>query len=124
MESVSFSAKAKVPSVGEFAKRFPMYGPFAEGGGKFLFELITNPESHFRLRVATEDLGFPAVAGIARCCHEEALRRKVQWSGYLKQYIGAVVCMSMEANGFRKTGTKRTVPHPNFTKGEVYIRAS
>ena len=40
-----------------------------------------------------------------------------------KQFIGAVVCSLMEANGYEKTGKKRSIPHNAFTKGEVYARS-
>ena len=124
MKSEMFSCKVNVPTLDEFAEAFPHYGPFSRGAGRFLFDLITSPEAHVRLSVVSEELNLPAVAGIGKRCHAEARRHKVLWNGYLKQFIGAVVCSSMEANGFEKTKVKKAVPLPMFTKGEVYRRAS
>jgi hypothetical protein len=74
-----------------------------------------------RARVATTDLDLPAVAGVAKLCYRTVIEQNsLEWNGFLKQFIGAVVCTLMEANGFEKTGTKRAIPHREFTKGEFY----
>lgn len=79
------------------------------------------PESFNNARVATLVFGLPAVAGIAEACWQAVQQQNdIEWRDFVKQYIGALVCTLMEANGFEKTGEKRAVPHPKFTKGEVY----
>jgi hypothetical protein len=121
MKTESFELPVRLLSVDEFAARFPQYGQFARTDGQFLFELLMSPASYDQARVATSHLDLPAVAGVAKICYQAVQAQTVvEWRGFLKQFIGAVVCALMEANGFEKTGTKKAVPHPAFTKGEFY----
>lgn len=70
------------------------------------------------------NLEMPAVAGIARSCYQQIqVQKEVSFSNFTKQFMGALVCTLMEANGFRKTGRKKAIPHPMFTKGEFYVLA-
>jgi len=102
-------------------ERFPQYGNYAKTEGRFLYERIVSPDCYNSARVATRDLDLPTVAGIAKVCYKTVLDQgTLEWRGFIKQFIGAVVCKLMEENGFVKTGVKKSVPHPNFTKGEVY----
>ncbi len=120
MRTKQLTLTANFPSLAEFAERFPQYGPFAREEGRFLFDLIMTVENYNRMQVLTE-ASFPAVAGVAEICYEEINRvGSVQISGYIKQFIGAVICCLMEFNNYKKTGIKRAVPHAKFTKGEVY----
>ena len=115
----------QLPSVDEFAQRFPQYGGYARGDGEFLFRVVMTPESFNYARVATLVFGLPAVAGVAEACVAAVEQQNVvEWRDFIKQYIGALVCVLMEANGFEKTGVKRAVPHKKFTKGEVYHLAA
>ena len=110
-----------IPDLDEFKQRFPQYGSFARGDGSILFNHIMTPHSFIRAMVASE-LGLPAVAGVAKSCIQIIKQNStLLLSGHVKQFIGAITCSLMEANGFRKTGTKRSIPHPGFTKGEFYI---
>ncbi len=121
MDMQTYSTQVNVPDVNDLAALYPQYAPFARADGKFIFELIASPASYINARMATEELGLPAVAGVAKICHEAVQAQTVvAWNSYLKQYIGAVVSMLMQANGFQKTGIKKAIPHPAFTKGEVY----
>lgn len=123
MTTQTVSLQVQIPSQDEFARRFPQYGPFAAGEGRFLFDVVMGPTSFLCARVATEELDLPAVAGVAKTVYEATSRQAaVPWSGFLKQYIGALVCTLMEANGFEKTGAKRAIPHEAFTRGELYRR--
>jgi hypothetical protein len=120
MVSKKITISVNLPSTDDFAKGYPQYGPFAKGNGYFIFETIMTPQNFLSAKVCTE-LGFPAVAGVAESCLKAIEKQDaIEWGGFLKQFIGAVVCTLMEANGFRKTGKKKAVPHPAFTKGEVY----
>jgi hypothetical protein len=122
MKSVTYSLEVKLPSIEEFSKRFPQYGNYARGEGNFLYERIVSPDCFNYARVATVELKLPAVAGIAEICYQLVKNKKnVEWTGFIKHYIGAVVCTLMEANGFNKTGQKKSVPHSDFTKGEFYL---
>jgi hypothetical protein len=115
-----------VPSVADFSERFPRYGNFAANQGQFLFNLLMTPQSYVAAEVATVDLDRPAIAGVAKRIRQTvrqipADQRPRKW-GALKQFAGAVVCALMEANGFRKTGLKRSVSIRGFNRGEVYRR--
>lgn len=118
-----FKHTVNVPTVDELSHSYPHYKPFAEGEGKRLFELLTAPLQHLKARFATEDLGLPAVAGVANDCELYCNESGTQMTPFVKQFIGAVVCVSMERNGFKKTGIKRSIPHKAFNKGEFYERS-
>jgi hypothetical protein len=120
MQKQSVNLEAQIPDLNDFGERFPQYGPFARNEGNFIFNTIMNPFSFFRARFATE-MNLPAVSGIAEICfHETTQQNIIPFNGFLKQYIGALVCSLMEANGYSKTGTKKAIPHHAFTKGEFY----
>jgi hypothetical protein len=120
---LSYVVPVNVPSLEEFEDRYPQYGPFARGAGRPMFDAMVKPESFVAARIATEELDLPAVAGVATCARRIADAHLIKWSSFLKQFIGAVMCSSMEANGFKKTERKRAIPHKDFTKGEVYAKA-
>jgi len=120
MQKQSVSLEAQIPDLDDFEGRFPQYGPFARNEGKFIFEVIMNPLSFFRAKFATE-MSLPAVSGIAEICfNATAQQNAIPFNSFLKQYIGALVCSIMEANGYSKTGKKKAIPHHAFTKGEFY----
>ena len=120
MQSQSISLSVQIPELNDFEARFPQYGPFARGNGSFIFNLIMDPMSFFRCKFATE-LNLPAMAGIAETCYFATSQQKVvPFDGFLKQFIGALVCNLMETNGFSKSGKKKSVPHHEYTKGEFY----
>ena len=112
MQVQPFHLSVNLPTVDDFAARYKQYGQFARGDGHFVFALLVSPTSFVRAQVATVDLDLPAVAGVAKICYEAVqAQTRIEWSGFVKQFIGAVICCLMEANGFKKTGTK---------KGEMY----
>jgi hypothetical protein len=120
MQKQSINLEAQIPDPNDFEKRFPQYGPFAHNEGAFIFNIIMNPFSLFRAKFATE-MNLPAVSGIAELCyHATAQQKIIPFNGFLKQYIGALVCTLMEANGYSKTGKKKAIPHHAYTKGEFY----
>lgn len=123
MQVQPFNLLVNLPSVDDFAAHYKQYGQFARGEGHFLYTLLISPASFVRAQVATVDLDLPAVAGVAKLCHQAVqAQTDVEWSGYVKQFIGAVVCCLMEANGFQKTGVKKAIPYHAFTKGEMYTQ--
>ena len=118
MSSIAkFETSVVIPNVNDFASSYPHYKNRATTTGKVFFDLVMTPESFLKAACATDDLDLPGVAALAKQCFEAA---GGSLSGTDKQYIGALVCALMEANGYRKTGTKRAIPHKAFTKGEVY----
>ena len=120
METKSYSQPVNLPTLEEFQEKYSSYGKFAGGEGRPLFEHIVSPKSFIYAMVATT-LGHPAVAGIADDCFVFVNQTgTTEWRNFTKQFIGAVVCSLMEANGYQKTGKKKSVPHPAFTVGEFY----
>lgn len=117
MKVERFELKVRVPTVAEFAAVFPQYGNIAEGRGKGLWALVMRPASFVACKVVTERLGLPAVAGIAAECSAAGGGRL---SAVEKQFVGALVRVLMEANGFKKTGVKRSISEAGWSRGEVY----
>jgi hypothetical protein len=116
-----FVLSVHLPTMEEFAERFPQRARYARNEGEFLFSVVMTPESFNNARVATLVFHLPAVAGVAETCWQAVQQQNaIEWRDFVKQYIGALVCALMEANGFEKTGEKRAVPHQKFTKGELY----
>ena len=116
---------ANIPDLEDFEKKYPPYKGIAKGEGKVFFEAIMTPLSFHKCKCATE-FNFPAVLGVAESCLNVARQsgfNDLKIENYLKQFIGAVVCVLMESNGFAKTGKKKSVPHHAFTKGEFYSSA-
>lgn len=121
MGTKEFRREVVCPSVQDFAKKYPQYAPFAMSEGHELFNLLTNPESFVKM-AAVSDLGLAALYGIAESCSELAQSQNKPLTNFTKQYIGAVVCCLMESNGYKKTGRKKSINHPDFTKGEIYSK--
>ena len=120
METRQFSISVNLPTIDEFEERFPQYGNYARNEGNLLFARIVSPESFINAKAATQSR-LPAVAGIADDCYKLVIQNgSIEWRGFTKQFIGAVVCKLMEDNGYKKTGIKKSIPHPEFTKGEFY----
>ena len=121
METRTYSISVNLPTIDDFINHFPHYGNFARKEGRFLFERIISPDSFNNATVITKTLELPAVTGIAEICYQLVLDNgTIEWSNFVKQFIGAVVCELMEANGYKKTGIKKSIPHKKFTKGEFY----
>jgi hypothetical protein len=122
VKATTYTLPVNVPSLEDFASsRFKQYGNFAQGEGRYLFDLIMSPESFNTARIATLTFNLPAASGVAESCYQAALREsKANLRNFDKQFIGAVICVLMESNGFEKTGKKKAIPHSAFTKGEMY----
>jgi hypothetical protein len=121
MQVQTFQMQVNVPDVNDFAAEYPQYGPKARNDGQFLFDLIMTPESFVNARAAVVNHDLPAVSGVAKTCYDAVqAQMAVQWDGYLKQFIGAVVSTLVVANGFKKTESKKAVPHHAFTKAEMH----
>lgn len=121
MQVQTFQTQVNIPEVKDFAAEYPQYGPMARNDGQFLFELLMTPESFVNARAAVVNHDLPAIAGVAKACYNAVqTQTAVQWNSYLKQFIGAVVSTLMVANGFKKTGSQKAVPHHAFTKAEMH----
>lgn len=121
MQTQNFHIQAIIPDIADFAAAYPQYGPMARSQGQFLFTLLMTPSSYNNAYCAVINHDLPAVAGVAKDCYNAVQAQTgVSWNGYLKQYIGALVSTLMLANGFKKTNTKKSVPHHAFTKAEIH----
>jgi len=119
MNTETYQLSTCIPTWEEFADRFPQYKLYAKKGGERIFKVLLTPEAFVFSKVATS-MGLPAVAGVAERVMLEAQHQGKILSAFDKQFVGAVVCVLMEANGFEKTGKKKAIPHQAFSKGEVY----
>jgi hypothetical protein len=108
------------PTVDDFVVSYRNFTPLArDPKTQGLFAYLTSPEGYLDAVGATR-LELPAVAGVAQRCFELARDADLPWDLKTRQFIGALVCTVMAANGYRKTGSKKAVPHPAFRIGEVY----
>ena len=84
-----------------------------------LFEKLMSPKALIMARAATE-MNLPAVQGIADLCNDEfSLAIKKRAKKFISQFVGAVVCLLMEANGYTRSGKKNRLiiaifPRANF----------
>lgn len=123
MKASTYTEKINIPSADDFAIRYPQYAPFALADGKMLFEKLMSPRALIMARAATE-MNLPAVQGIADLCNEEfssVIKKRAK--NFISQFVGAAVCLLMEANGYTRSGKKKSVNHCNFSKSEFYVPA-
>ena len=107
-----------------FLRKYPRFKKFAHGDGKALFDEIMKKEVFIEASVLA-NYGYPSVLAVAKKCHEIIVNSDdLNADSLIKQFIGSVICTLMEANGYKKTGTKKSVPHELFSVGEFYERNS
>ena len=109
--------QVEVPTLADFGARYRQYGSRAAGVGKPLYDLVMCPETFVAAAVVTDRLGLPAVAAIAE---EVSSLLGGAMQSIDKQFVGALICSLMLANGYVKTGRKRAIPQKGWSKGEVY----
>ena len=123
MDIQDLSISVNIPTIEDFLTEHSNYSNLARVELNYLFKLVMSAESFWLASVVTDELDLPAVAGIAKRCSDiidtHAEQKPV---GLVNQFIGAAMSCLMQANGYEKTGIKRAIPHPRFTKGEVYRR--
>jgi hypothetical protein len=122
MKTKVFSREINIPELKEFTVRYPQFAGLAKGEGKFLFEIVMKPETFIQAMILTE-YGMPAVTSVAELCFNEAKKRRTfKFTGRVKQFIGAMVAYLMSANGYIKTGRKKSIIHRAYTRGEFYVK--
>jgi len=122
MKKKTYSKEISLPELKEFATAFPQFAGLANGEGRFLFDIVMKPETFIQAMVLTE-YGMPAVTSVAELCYNEAKKIKsFKFSARVKQFIGALVASLMAANGYVKTGRKKSIIHRAYTRGEFYIK--
>ena len=122
MKTKVFSREINLPELKEFTARYPQFAGLAKKDGKFLFDIVMKPETFIQAMILTE-YGMPAVTSVAELCFNEAKkRRSFKFTGRVKQFIGAMVASLMAANGYIKTGRKKSIIHRAYTRGEFYVK--
>jgi hypothetical protein len=122
MKAKVYSREINIPEIKEFASTYPQFAGLAKGEGKFLFDIVMKPETFIQAMILTE-YGMPAVTSVAELCYNEAKKRRTfDFTGRVKQFIGAMVASLMAANGYLKTGRKKSIIHRAYTRGEFYTK--
>jgi len=122
MKKKTYSKEIYLPELKEFAAHYPQFAGLASGEGKFLFDIVMKSETFIQAMILTE-YGMPAVTSVAELCYNEARKKKgFQFTGRVKQFIGAMIASLMSANGYIKTGRKKSIIHRAYTRGEFYVK--
>ena len=66
----------------------------------------------------------PAISGLAEQISQWTERRGDSLTNNQKQLFGRFVMALMTANGYEKTGFKRAIGVPGWTRGELYRKQS
>ena len=122
MKTKTYSKAINIPELKEFSAIYPQFAGVAKGEGKFLFDIVMKPETFIQAMVLTE-YGMPAVTSVAELCFNEAKKRRgFRFTGRVKQFIGAMIASLMTANGYKKSGRKKSIIHRAYTRGEFYVK--
>ena len=122
MKTKTYSKEIRIPELKEFSAAYPQFAGLATGEGKFLFDIVMKSETFIQAMILTE-YGMPAVTSVAELCYNEAKkRRNFKFTSRVKQFIGAMVSSLMIANGYLKTGRKKSIIHRAYTRGEFYVK--
>ena len=113
-----------VPAQGsEFRLKYRNFAPIMDRADLDLWAELNNEVAFSHMRSATECWDYPAVAGITKQVAPILEQFSTAEQNHIKKAIGAMVCCIMEANGYIKTETKRSVPPIPcrvFSRAEVY----
>jgi len=122
MKTKTYTKEIRIPELKEFAAAYPQFAGMTKIDGKFLFDIVMKPETYIQAMILTE-YGMPAVTSVAEVCYNEAKKRKgFNFTGRVKQFIGAMIASLMTANGYKKTGRKKSIIHRAYTRGEFYVK--
>lgn len=109
----------------EFKNRYRIFAKVLDENAFDFFAHLNTEDSFTAMRVVTECLDAPALAGIVKSVTQAVLDTPAEHVDRLKMAIGALVSFIMTTNGFRKTGKKKAVPPVLiriFRSGEVFER--
>jgi len=118
-ETIRFDVE--LPSPSDFVRKYPHYTA-VQGTERRLFDLIMTSRNFVRAAIVTDVLALPAVSAVADDV-ASAFQGRKDWD-FVKQLSGAIVCALMEENDYVKSGNKRSVSLPGWSKGEVYKKRS
>jgi hypothetical protein len=92
---------------------------------KYLFKLITEPESIFSALVIVEETGSsPIMVFEPRISNAISIGAIEPLDSHEKQFVGTVACTIMESNGWKKTNTKQRFSAGIFRSAEKYEKAA
>ena len=122
MKTKIYSKEIHIPEFKEFEVSYPQFSELAKNECRFLFDIVMQPETFIQAMVLTEH-GMPAVTSIAEVCFDQAKKRNgFIFTGRVKQFIGAMIASLITANGYNRTGRKKSIIHHAYTRGEFYIK--
>lgn len=123
MNTQEYRRTVVIPGIDNFLKAYPRFKEFVQGTGGELYAAIMQPAVFIRAEAAAE-FGYPSVLAVAEISQNFWRKHNIDpRDSFSKQCVGSAICLLMEVNGYRKSGTKKSVPHPAFTSGEVYLSA-
>ena len=113
-----YQKQVKLPSTKDFIARYPHYA-VVETGERKLFDAVVTAENFIRAAAVTDSLQLPAVSAVADLVRNTCgVRGKLR--GFQKQLAGAIICILMQENGYKKTGQKRSISRAGWSRGELY----
>ena len=118
MHIESYQKNVKLPSTKDFVARYPHYS-VVETGERKLFDTIVTAENFIRAAAVTDSLQLPAVSAVADLVRNTCGARG-KLLGFQKQLAGAIICVLMVENGYKKTGQKRSISRQGWSRGELY----
>ncbi len=122
MKKKTYSKEIFIPELKGICSDIPAIRRAGNGEGKFLFDIVMKSETFIQAMILTE-YGMPAVTSVAELCYNEARKKKgFQFTGRVKQFIGAMIASLMSVNGYKKTGRKKSIIHRAYTRGEFYAK--
>ena len=110
-----------LPEASDVLRKYARYSKFlATPAGQELLAGIMTAEV-FVLAKAAVAFGYPAVLPVGDIITKVWSKHGIEPGDFIsKQFAGSAICVLMEANGYRKLGKKRRVPHPAFNRAERY----
>jgi hypothetical protein len=101
------------------------YHAYAQGDGKAVFDAFADLPAVYPAMRAITLAGLPAAFAIIETAETEMRRANpsAAWDDRLKKFLGFCTAKAMALYGHAPMRTKRAIPHPSFTRGEVYVIA-
>lgn len=108
------------PSIDDYSEFFPKMPCNTEQKQK-LFNLITKPDTIHRAIVFVEETGKSPITVIENKIQIAINKGKIgELTPHEKQFVGAVACVVMEKNKFKRTGHKQRYSKGIFSSAEIY----
>lgn len=98
------------------------YHAYAQGPGKPVFDAFRDLNAVYPALRSVTLAGLPAAFAMIELAERElrSADHSACWDDRLKKFLGFCTARAMARYGHRALGTKRAIPHPSFSRGEVY----